>query len=99
MPTSNEIKQENLLKSCLRQKSLPDFSQVNQFEAHHLNEQIKQLCLEFNPFNFDDSDLNKYEFLLETLDLKEKLNNPYAFTNELLQMLDLLDQMLKQKTH
>lgn len=98
---------ENLFNKhkSLQQKSLPDFVQNFKNEVDNLNlptiELVKKklnfLCLEFDPYNLNDED-QTLTTLIEEFELRDFLENPFTFTNIVLQLLDIVEEAIKTKT-
>lgn len=73
------------------------FEKSSMDELVNITEQLNTLCLEFNPYTSTvDSDVLK---IIKELKLESFLDNPFTFTNVLLQLLDKTEHLLKTKNH
>lgn len=89
----------------IEQKSLPDFIQNFKTEVSSLNlptiellqKKLNFLCLEFDPYSFDLED-QTVATILNEFELQDFLDNPFIFTNIVLQLLDITEEAIKNKT-
>lgn len=63
-----------------------------------LTKKLNILCHSYNPY--DNLDLTQVEKnIIEELNLEHHLEDPFHFTNLVLQMMDKVENKLKQKIH
>lgn len=71
-------------------------SKLGKSGLEKLIKKINFLCLSYNPY--ENLDLTSEESsIIEELNLSDYLDNPFNFTNYLLQMLDIVENQLKRK--
>jgi hypothetical protein len=73
------------------------FSNLTLSELNYLDIKLKNLCLNFDPFN--PHNLKDYALTIDGLGLSEALKNPFEFSNKLLRMLDQIEAGLKMRSH
>jgi hypothetical protein len=70
-------------------------TQVSNENLESLKADLNYLCFHFDPYtNLRDK---RCSDILADLDLEATLQNPFEFTKKVLQMLDLLEEKMKQK--
>lgn len=83
-------------------ESLKDFQEhlrrLGKKELALVQKKLNYLCLEFDPYN--DMELGDEESnIIEEYELSDYVGNPFAFTNILLRMLDMLEAEIKSRSH
>lgn len=83
-------------------ESLKDFqdhlAKLGRKELSLVQKKLNYLCLEFDPYN--DTELTDEESnIIEEYELSDYVGNPFAFTNIVLQMLDMLEAEIKSRSH
>lgn len=73
------------------------FSNLTLSELNYLDLKLKDLCLNFDPFN--PINLKDYALTIDGLGLTPSLQNPFEFSNKLLRMLDQIEAGLKARSH
>jgi hypothetical protein len=63
-----------------------------------LVKKLNYLCLELDPYNSLDLSIEE-ENILNELEIKEYLGNPFEFTNMVLQLLDHVEAEIKTRSH
>ena len=74
-----------------------NFSNLTLSELNYLDLKLKDLCLNFDPFN--PINLKNYALTIDGLGLTHALKNPFEFSNKLLRMLDQIEAGLKARSH
>jgi hypothetical protein len=72
-----------------------DFSKMELSLLRIIEEEIKELCLEFDPYA-PNNNLKKCLPLLKKYELETFVSNPFTFTSKLLRLMDKVEQSLKQ---
>lgn len=83
-------------------ESLKDFrehlTRLGKKELALVQKKLNYLCLEFDPYN--DAELSPEEQnIIEEYELSDYVGNPFAFTNVVLQMMDMLETEIKSRSH
>lgn len=93
---------ENLHQNSIEQKSeiineiITDFSKKSLKSLKLEQTKLNYLCINFDPY--DNLDMpTEIENIINEYKLNSFLNNPFEFTNVLLQILDKLEQAIKSK--
>lgn len=69
---------------------------LNDLKIHE--RKLKFLCLNFDPFDSGKQSL-EVENILNDYELEHHLGSPFEFTNIILQLLDILEESIKNKVH
>lgn len=63
-----------------------------------MQKKLNFLCMEFDPYT--DTELTQEEQnIIEEYELSDYIGNPFAFTNIVLQMMDILETEIKSRSH
>lgn len=73
-------------------------SKLGKKNLENLMKKLNFLCLNFNPYDNQDKP-TEVDTIIQELNLSDSLQNPFNFTNALLQMIDIVEQNLKRKIH
>lgn len=73
-----------------------EFSDLELASLRRVEEEIKDLCLDFDPYQPEVNKKN-YLHLIKRYQLESFLDNPFLFTNRLLKLMDKVEQALKSK--
>tara|TARA_Y100000385_G_C13022156_1_gene606683 strand:- start:21 stop:338 length:318 start_codon:yes stop_codon:yes gene_type:complete len=73
---------------------------INKLGKKNLDLVIKKLnylCLDFDPYALDKS--SETENILDEFELDQFCSNPFDFTNVVLQMMDVTENLIKSREH
>ena len=77
---------------------ISDFSNYNLQELKLAHTKLNFLCINFDPYAADEKS-NEVENILNEFKLNDFIANPFEFTNIVLQILDKLDNEIKNRKH
>ncbi|MEX0798246.1 MAG: hypothetical protein WD025_02310 [Bacteriovoracaceae bacterium] len=89
---------EDLAGLELLEKFKARISKYGRKELDLVNKKLNFLCLEFDPYN-DLERSQEEQNIIDEYELNDSLNNPFNFTNIILQMLDALETEIKSRSH